>query len=195
MFTGIIEDISEVVDLQQQGSNLNIFCRSSIAREFKINQSIAHNGVCLSVVDINNDIYQVTAVKETLSRSNLNLLEIGSKINIERSMQMSDRLDGHIVQGHIDTIAICKSIRKEKGSYFLTFEYDDNTKITVEKGSVCVNGISLTVCNSIEKSFSVAIIPYTYEHTNLHLLKEEGIVNIEFDILGKYIARIIKKDY
>tara|TARA_B100001540_G_C15592013_1_gene544518 strand:+ start:118 stop:696 length:579 start_codon:yes stop_codon:yes gene_type:complete len=192
MFTGIIEEMVEVIDLQKVGSNLNIFCKSSNIREFKINQSIAHNGVCLSITDIKNNIYQVTAVKETLSKTNLNLLEIGSMINIERSMKMSDRLDGHIVQGHIDTTAICKSIKKEKGSHFLTFEYDNTELITVEKGSVCVNGISLTVCESKSSTFSVAIIPYTFKNTNLHLLKENGIVNIEFDILGKYIAKLVK---
>lgn len=192
MFTGIVEHIAEVVELRKEKFNLHILCKSSITKEFHINQSICHNGVCLTVVDINEDIYTVTAIKETLSKTNLNLLEIGSKINLERCLKVGDRFDGHIVQGHVDQTASCVEITKEKGSYVFTFEYQNSKNITVEKGSVCVNGVSLTVINSKKNSFSVAIIPYTFEHTNFQQIKIGSIVNIEFDILGKYISKQFK---
>ena len=190
MFSGIVEQIAEVVELRKEKSNLHILCKSSITKEFYINQSICHNGVCLTVVDINQEIYTVTAIKETLSKTNLNLLEIGSKINIERCLKIGDRFDGHIVQGHVDQTAVCIKLKENLGSHIYTFRYKELDNITVEKGSICVNGVSLTVIDSKENSFSVAIIPYTYKHTNLHTVKVGTIVNLEFDILGKYISKM-----
>ena len=194
MFTGIIEEIAEVVSLQKEGSNIHFSFKSAISNELKIDQSIAHNGVCLTVVDLSGDLYTVTAVKETLDKSNLGLLKIGSKVNLERSVKIGERLDGHMVQGHVDQTGICQQIQEESGSYILTFEYEPSNNMTVEKGSVCVNGVSLTVINSQENSFSVAIIPYTFEHTNLHMIKLGSVVNIEFDILGKYISKMFIKE-
>lgn len=194
MFTGIIEEIAEVVSLQKEGSNIHFSFKSAISNELKIDQSIAHNGVCLTVVDLSGDLYTVTAVKETLDKSNLGLLKIGSKVNLERSVKIGERLDGHMVQGHVDQTGICQQIQEESGSYILTFEYEPSNNMTVEKGSVCVNGVSLTVINSQDNSFSVAIIPYTFEHTNLHMIKLGSVVNIEFDILGKYISKMFIKE-
>lgn len=194
MFTGIIEELAEVVALEQEGSNLHISCKSQISNTLKIDQSVAHNGVCLTVVDVKNNIHSVTAIKETLDKSNLGLLEIGTKINLERCLKMDGRLDGHMVQGHVDLTAKCKKIKEENGSYLFTFEHKDSENITVEKGSVCVNGVSLTVVNSKDTAFSVAIIPYTFEHTNFKDLKVGDCVNIEFDILGKYISKMFMKD-
>tara|TARA_B100001758_G_scaffold247960_1_gene269236 strand:- start:22016 stop:22603 length:588 start_codon:yes stop_codon:yes gene_type:complete len=194
MFTGIIEQLGEVVALKKAGKNMHISFKSSITNELKIDQSISHNGACLTVVDIKDDIYIVTAINETLQKSNLSLLKVGSKVNLERSMKMGARIDGHMVQGHVDQTAICTNIKEEDGSYVLTFQYEKSDNITVEKGSVCVNGVSLTVVNSKETSFSVAIIPYTFEHTNFHAIKIGTLVNIEFDILGKYIAKMFIND-
>jgi len=194
MFTGIIETLAEVVSLENQGSNINISLKSDIANEFKIDQSVSHNGVCLTVVDIDGNIYTVTAIKETLEKSNIVLLEIGDKVNLERSMKVGDRLDGHIVQGHVDQKAKCTKIIEENGSWIFTFKHKQFDNITVEKGSVCVNGVSLTVVNSNDNYFSVAIIPYTFKHTNFHNFKVGTVVNIEFDILGKYIAKMFIKD-
>jgi riboflavin synthase len=191
MFTGIIEDLAEVVSVKKDGTNLHIKLCSSFTSELKIDQSVSHNGVCLTVVDIESNIYTVTAIKETLQKSNLGYLVKGSKVNIERSMKMGDRVDGHIVQGHVDQIAECVDITEETGSYVLCFRYEKSENITVEKGSICVNGISLTVVSSEINSFKVAIIPYTWDHTNLYLIKKGDIVNLEFDILGKYIAKLI----
>ena len=188
MFTGIIEQIAEVVKVENEGSNLNITLKSNITKELKIDQSVAHNGVCLTVVDIDEDKYTVTAIKESLEKSNLGLLEVGSKVNLERCMQLGDRLDGHLVQGHVDQSAKCTAIKEEKGSHIFTFEHKQSDNMTVEKGSVCVNGLSLTVVNSKDTSFSVAIIPYTYDYTNFQNIGVGDTVNIEFDILGKYIA-------
>ena len=190
MFTGIIEHIGEVVSLEREQDNLHISMRTPITSELKIDQSVAHNGVCLTVVAIQDDVYTVTAIKETLDKSNLGQLEEGHKVNIERCMKLGDRLDGHIVQGHVDQTAQCTHIRQEKGWYTYTFEYTPSQNITVEKGSVCVNGVSLTVVNSQKNSFSVAIIPYTYEHTNFQYLKVGSTVNLEFDIIGKYITKM-----
>ena len=189
MFTGIIEQIAEVAKVESEGSNVHISLKSTITSELKIDQSVAHNGVCLTVVKINGDKYIVTAIKETLDKSNIGLLVVGSKVNIERCLKVGDRLDGHMVQGHVDQTAKCVEVKKENGSYVYTFKHKESDNMTVEKGSVCVNGISLTVVNSKDTSFSVAIIPYTHEHTNFHELKEGSVVNIEFDILGKYIAK------
>jgi riboflavin synthase len=194
MFTGIIEQIAEVVKVESEGSNVNISLKSTITSELKIDQSVAHNGVCLTVVKINGDEYVVTAIKETLDKSNIGLLVVGSKVNIERCLKIGDRLDGHMVQGHVDQTAKCVDVKKENGSYVYTFKHKESDNMTVEKGSVCVNGISLTVVNSKDTSFSVAIIPYTHEHTNFHEFKEGTVVNIEYDILGKYIAKQFMRD-
>ena len=194
MFTGIIEQLAEVVALKKEGSNLHISLKSTIASELKIDQSMAHNGVCLTIVSIDGDNYTVTAIKETLEKSNLGLFQVGSKVNLERCLQMGSRFDGHIVQGHVDQMAICTEIKEENGSHLFTFEHKQSDNITVEKGSVCVNGVSLTVVNSKNTSFSVAIIPYTFEHTNFQNITIGDAVNIEFDTLGKYIAKMFMKD-
>lgn len=195
MFTGIIEHTGSLKKIETDESNLNFWIKSDFTDELKIDQSIAHNGVCLTVVEINGDQYRVTAVDETLKRSNLGQLKIGDLINLERCIVLNDRLDGHIVQGHVDQTAILKSIENKNGSHILLFEYDESDSgfVTVEKGSVCVNGISLTVVDSSEGKFSVAIIPYTMEHTNLKNLKPGDMVNLEFDIIGKYVQRLMKK--
>ena len=194
MFTGIIEEVAEVVALKKQASNIHFSLKSLMTHELKIDQSIAHNGVCLTVVAIDADVYTVTAINETLQKSNLGFLEVGSKVNLERSIQMGARLDGHMVQGHVDQTAICKQVKEDNGSHILTFEHKDSDNITVEKGSVCINGVSLTVVNSKDTSFSVAIIPYTFKHTNLHTIKVGTVVNIEYDILGKYISKMFIKN-
>lgn len=195
MFTGIIEDLGKVTDLIFDRNNLNIKIKSNLTPELKIDQSISHNGVCLTVVDIINDEYTVTAVKETLMKSNLGNLSIGDSINLERAMKLGDRLDGHIVQGHIDQTAICKSITEQKGSWLCSFEYettDDQKNITIKKGSITVNGVSLTVIDSFKNIFSVTVIPYTYKHTTFNSLKKNDIVNLEFDVVGKYIQKLHK---
>ncbi len=192
MFSGIIEEIAIVKNLRKEKENLHITLTCSFVNALSIDQSISHNGVCLTVVDITNDTYTVTAIQETLDKSNLGLLEIGTKVNVERSMKPDAFLDGHIVQGHVDQTAICKKVEEADGSWYYTFEYDPSVgNITVEKGSVSVNGVSLTVVNSKANSFQVAIIPFTQEITNFHTFKEGTIVNLEFDILGKYIQKIM----
>ncbi|MES2285626.1 MAG: riboflavin synthase [Bacteroidota bacterium] len=194
MFSGIIEGLGEAIALRKEQSNLHITIRSGFTTELKIDQSIAHNGVCLTVVDIKNDEYTVTAIAETLQKTNLGLLKIGDNVNLERCMKLGDRLDGHIVQGHVDQTAICKNVKETQGSWMFTFEYDPSqNNITVEKGSVCVNGASLTVVDSQNNSFSVCIIPYTFEHTNFKEIHPGTVVNLEFDILGKYIAKLMSK--
>lgn len=196
MFSGIVEEMATVVAIRKEHENIHFTLKCSFTNELKIDQSISHNGVCLTVVDIDNDCYTVTAMKETLDRSNLGLLKPGDKVNVERSMKMDGRLDGHIVQGHVDGTATCTNINDADGSTYFTFEYKFDKEMakrgyfTVDKGSVTVNGVSLTVCNPTENTFTVAIIPYTYEHTNFCNIKIGSIVNIEFDILGKYIARL-----
>ncbi len=192
MFTGIIEEIVEVVDVKKVKGNLHIVLKSQITNELKIDQSISHNGVCLTVVDINDMIYSVVAINETLRITNFAHIAIGDKINIERAMKLGDRLDGHMVQGHVDQVAKCSNIKEENGSFIFTFNYESSNNITVRKGSICVNGVSLTIVDSKKNSFSVAIIPYTYRNTNFHKLKIGSLVNIEFDILGKYISKLIK---
>ena len=194
MFSGIVEEAATVVGLEKEQENLHITMRCSFAGELKIDQSISHNGVCLTVVDLNEDTYTVTAIKETLIKSNLGVLKLGDKVNLERSTRMDARLDGHMVQGHVDLTATCTDVEEADGSWYFTFEYEPQAEehITVEKGSVSVNGVSLTVVNSQERSFQVAIIPFTYEVTNFHQIKKGTLVNIEFDIIGKYIARILK---
>lgn len=195
MFSGIIEEAAPVVKIEKEKDNVHITMRCSFTNELKIDQSVSHNGVCLTVVKKENDTYTVTAIKETLEKSNLGLLKPGDKVNLERSTKLDGRLDGHMVQGHVDQTATCTSIREAGGSWYFTFEYEpaQDDYLTVEKGSVSVNGVSLTVVNSKPKSFEVAIIPFTYEVTNFHQFRKGTIVNIEFDILGKYIARILKQ--
>lgn len=193
MFTGIIEDIGVVSNLKTELTNLHISIKSKITSELKIDQSVAHNGVCLTVIAINNDEYTVTAIKETLDKTSLNHLQIDNKVNLERAMKLGDRLDGHIVQGHVDQTAECINIKEENGSWVFTFKYDSTlNNITIEKGSVTVNGTSLTVVNSKKDTFSVAIIPYTYEHTNFNTFETGTIVNLEFDVLGKYVAKLVE---
>ena len=194
MFSGIIEGIGEVVALQKEQSNLHLSVKCDFIHELKVDQSIAHNGVCLTVVSISDNSYTVTAINETLQKSNLGGLEVGSKVNLERCMKLGDRLDGHIVQGHVDQTATCSHVSETNGSWMFTFDYDaSNGNITVEKGSVTVNGVSLTVVNSLQHSFSVCIIPYTYHHTNFHTFKVGTKVNLEFDILGKYINKLMNR--
>ena len=196
MFSGIIEEMATVVAIEQEQDNMHFTLRCSFAQDLKIDQSVAHNGVCLTVVRISGDTYTVTAMKETLIRSNLQQLNVGDKVNIERSMLMNGRLDGHIVQGHVDETATCIAVRDANGSTYYTFEYKANRELaqrgyfTVDKGSVTVNGVSLTVCDPTTNTFTVAIIPYTKEHTNFCNMHKGSLVNIEFDILGKYIARL-----
>ena len=191
MFTGIIEDLGTVTKLEHEQENLHLTMRSKITNELKIDQSVSHNGICLTVVGIKDDTYTVTAIKETLDKTNLGHLKIGDWVNIERAMKLGDRLDGHIVQGHVDQIAICKSVEDIDGSWVFTFEYDVSlNNITIEKGSITVNGVSLTVVNSKVNEFSVAIIPYTYEHTNFNGFSKGTVVNLEFDVVGKYIKRL-----
>ncbi len=194
MFTGIIESVGLVKNLQQEKENLHITIESNFTHELKIDQSIAHNGVCLTIVNIKGKEYTVTAIKETLDKSNLKYIAIGDEINLERAMILGARLDGHIVQGHVDQTAVCTNILEENGSWVFSFEYDNAyNNITIEKGSITINGVSLTVVNSKKTSFSVAIIPYTYEFTNFHTFKKGTVVNVEFDVIGKYVARLLEK--
>ena len=191
MFTGIIEDLGVVTALKHEQDNLHISIKSAFTDELKIDQSVAHNGVCLTVVDIVGDTYTVTAIDETLKKSNLGELTIGSEVNLERAMKLGDRLDGHIVQGHVDETGICTNISDENGSWVFKFKYDPTKKnVTIPKGSITINGVSLTVVDSNKNDFSVAIIPFTYEHTTFKHLKENDSVNLEFDVIGKYVARI-----
>ena len=192
MFTGIIEDLGTVTDLKNENDNLHLTLKCNFTSELKIDQSVSHNGVCLTVVAIYGNKYTVTAIKETLDKTNLSGLEINDIVNLERAMKLGDRLDGHIVQGHVDQTAECISIESQNGSWIFTFKYDSSlNNITIEKGSITVNGISLTVVNSRKDEFSVAIIPYTFDNTNLKQLKKGSTVNLEFDVLGKYVQRII----
>ena len=195
MFTGIIGCTAKIISLEKRGTNLNIVCSTPLAKNLKVDQSVSHNGVCLTVVEVNNEEYTVTAVKETLSLSNLSELKVGDEVNIETCMQLGGRLDGHIVQGHVDCTATCTDIKEEEGSWLFSFHHKESEHFTVEKGSVCVNGVSLTVCNSKDTGFSVAIIPYTFNHTNFKNLRVGDEVNIEFDIVGKYISKMMYKDF
>ncbi len=192
MFTGIIENLSEIKEIINEGDNLSISLFSDIAKELKIDQSVSHNGICLTVVDIDKDIYTVTAIKETIIKSSIKTWQKGDLVNIERAMKLGDRLDGHMVQGHIDQTAVCKKISEENGSWYFDFEYTNSNNLTIEKGSIAVNGVSLTIVDSGENRFSVAIIPYTYNHTNFKNIIIGSLVNIEFDLIGKYISKIIK---
>jgi len=192
MFTGIIEEVGEVVDIRAEGGNFHYTIKASFVSELQVDQSIAHNGVCLTVTELQESLYTVCAIQETLDKTALGNWVVGSQVNLERAMKLGDRLDGHMVQGHVDTVATCVGIEKHDGSWVFKFDYNsDPQRITVEKGSICINGISLTVVNSSQSSFSVAIIPYTYEHTNFQQLSVGDKVNLEFDVIGKYVARII----
>ncbi|HOG05226.1 MAG: riboflavin synthase [Paludibacter sp.] len=198
MFSGIVEEAAQVTALRKEQGNLHITMTCSFVDELKIDQSVSHNGVCLTVVEKTDKTYTVTAIKETLERSNLGLLKVGDKVNLERSMQINGRLDGHIVQGHVDQTAVCTEVREAAGSWYYRFEYAFDKEMakrgymTVDKGSVTVNGVSLTVCDPTNNSFEVAIIPYTYEFTNFHQIKKGTVVNIEFDIIGKYLSRMMQ---
>lgn len=198
MFSGIVEECATLVNVVKEQENVHFTFRCSFVGELKIDQSVAHNGVCLTVVALTDDTYTVTAMKETLDRSNLGLLKVGDEVNVERSMMMNGRLDGHIVQGHVDQTATCIAKEDAEGSWYYTFRYEFDREMakrgyfTVDKGSVTVNGVSLTVCNPTEDTFQVAIIPYTYEHTNFHTLEVGSVVNIEFDIIGKYLSRMMQ---
>lgn len=195
MFSGIVEEAAPVVKVEHEKENIHITMMCSFTSELKADQSISHNGVCLTVVRIEGETYTVTAIKETLDKTNLGLLKPGGKVNLERSTRLDGRLDGHMVQGHVDLTAICTSVKEAEGSWYYTFEYEPKATehLTVEKGSVSVNGVSLTVVNSKDRSFEVAIIPFTHQVTNFHQIKAGSVVNIEFDILGKYIAKIIRQ--
>lgn len=195
MFTGIIETLGIIKDIRKEDENIHITVKSSITNELKIDQSVAHNGVCLTVVAIENDTYSVTAIQETISKTNLGYWQLNDLVNLERAMKLGDRLDGHIVQGHVDQIGICKSIEETNGSWRFIFEYDSFlNNITIEKGSITVNGVSLTVVDSKINEFSVAIIPYTYEHTNFKNFKIGSKINLEFDVIGKYVAKLHYKN-
>ncbi|MDR0962370.1 MAG: riboflavin synthase [Mediterranea sp.] len=197
MFSGIVEECAVLTALQKDQENVHFTFTCSFVSELKIDQSVSHNGVCLTVVRLTDDTYTVTAMKETLERSNLGLLKVGDEVNVERSMLMNGRLDGHIVQGHVDQTAVCTAVDDADGSFYFTFKYTFDREmarrgyITVDKGSVTVNGVSLTVCNPTDDTFQVAIIPYTFEHTNFHHIAVGNIINLEFDIIGKYISRMI----
>ncbi|MBF9253738.1 riboflavin synthase [Pontibacter sp. 172403-2] len=194
MFTGIIEAVGQVTAIRSENTNKHFTVLSPFTHELQIDQSVAHNGVCLTVVALEGEAFTVTAIAETLQKTNLNDLKAGDLVNLERCMQANGRFDGHVVQGHVDQTGVCESVEDENGSWLFTFSYDAGTgNVTVEKGSICVNGISLTVVNSRENSFSVAIIPYTYEHTNLQHVKPGTRVNLEFDIIGKYVERLLGK--
>ncbi len=193
MFTGIIETLGKVEKLEREGGNLHVSVATPMASELKIDQSVSHNGVCLTVVSLDNDSYTVTAIEETLDKTNLSHLGVGDSVNLERGMQLGARLDGHIVQGHVDQTAICMAMEEKDGSWMFRFKYDSGlNNVTIEKGSITVDGVSLTVVDSARDSFSVAIIPYTYEHTRFNEYEVGTVVNLEFDVIGKYVARLLE---
>jgi riboflavin synthase len=196
MFTGIIETLGEIKAIEKEGGNVHLTVASTITNALKVDQSVAHNGVCLTVTSIDNNDYKVTAIQETIDKTNLGDWKIGAAVNLERAMKLGDRLDGHIVQGHVDQTGICKAIKETNGSWYYTFEYDPSlNNLTIEKGSITVNGVSLTVVNSLKNEFSVALIPYTYEHTNFHHFEVGTKVNLEFDFIGKYVSRLYSNKY
>ncbi len=192
MFTGIIESVGEIIQLTKEGENLHLEIKGPFTQELQVDQSVSHNGVCLTVVEINEDSYVVTAIQETLDKTNLGTLISGAKVNLERAMKLGDRLDGHIVQGHVDGIGTCTEIKEADGSWYFTFKHETLDYSTVEKGSITVNGVSLTVVNSKKNEFSVAIIPYTYENTDFKFFKIGSKVNLEFDIIGKYVKNLMQ---
>ena len=193
MFTGIIENVAQITKLEKHQGNLNITLKSKLTSEFKVDQSVSHNGICLTVVNIKNDLYRVTAIEETIKKSTIGLWKVGDNINLERAMKIGDRLDGHMIQGHVDQIGQCTKAIEQGGSWLFTIKYKLLDNVTVEKGSIAINGISLKVVNSRKNCFSVAIIPYTFNNTNFNRLIEGDNVNLEFDILGKYITKILSK--
>lgn len=193
MFTGIIENIALVKEIKKDGDNLIFTFESDLTSELKIDQSISHNGICLTVVDIVDSTYSVVAIKETILKSSIKNWKVGDKVNLERAMKIGNRLDGHIVQGHVDQIGICEKISEELGSWYFTFKYEKSNNITIEKGSIAINGVSLTVVDSQTNKFSVAIIPYTYNHTNFKSLNINDAVNLEFDMVGKYISKLVNQ--
>ena len=193
MFTGIIENIALVKEIKKDGDNLIFIFESVLSSELKIDQSISHNGICLTVVDIIDNAYSVVAIKETVLKSSIKNWKVGDKVNLERAMKIGSRLDGHIVQGHVDQVGVCEKISEELGSWYFTFKYEKSDNITIEKGSIAINGISLTVVDSQKNKFSVAIIPYTYNHTNFKNLKIGDTVNLEFDMVGKYISKLVNQ--
>ena len=194
MFTGIIEEIGKIVRIEREQANLHLYVKSSFTNELKIDQSVAHNGVCLTVVAIDGDVYRVTAIAETLAKTHLDSLQVGDTVNLERGMLLNTRLDGHIVQGHIDQTGTCSAIQEEAGSTRFTFQYNPSTgNLVIEKGSITVNGVSLTVVDATRDSFSVAVIPYTLAHTNLQHLQIGSVVNLEFDVIGKYVSRLMQR--
>ena len=193
MFTGIIEQLATIKKIVKENENVHITFEADFVNELKIDQSVAHNGICLTVIAIENNTYTVTAIHETIQKTNIGHWDITTKVNVERCMQLNGRLDGHIVQGHVDTTGICKSIENQEGSWKFTFEYNAPSHVTVDKGSITINGVSLTVVDSKQQAFSVCIIPYTYEHTNFHQLKIGDHINLEFDIIGKYVAKLLQK--
>ncbi len=191
MFTGIIETLGTITNITKEQANVHLTVKSNFTNELKVDQSVAHNGVCLTVVHIKDNQYTVTAIKETLNKTNIGSLKVSDSVNLERGMKLGDRLDGHLVQGHVDQTATCTNITKEEGSTVFTFKYDEtNNNVTIEKGSITVNGVSLTVVNSKKNEFSVAIIPYTIEHTTFNHIKLGDCVNLEFDVIGKYVSRL-----
>lgn len=193
MFTGIVEEVSEVVAVKEHGTNRTYTIRAHMAPELRVDQSVSHNGVCLTVVSIADGTFEVTAVKETLERSNLATLRAGDGVNLERCLRLGDRIDGHMVQGHIDRIVVCIGVKDEGGSWTFEFQLPEEKHLLVQKGSICLNGVSLTIASLDATSFSVAIIPYTYEHTSFRTLKVGDSVNVEFDVLGKYVARMLQR--
>jgi riboflavin synthase len=196
MFTGIIESFGKIEQINKTNQNIKFDIKSDLTKELKIDQSISHNGVCLTVISKNKDIYSVQAINETLKKTNLGLLKTGDIINLERGLRIGDRLDGHIVQGHVDETGICTNVIEDGGSWIFSFEYSENRKnITIEKGSITINGVSLTVVDSDTRSFSVAIIPYTYKNTNFHMISKGSVVNLEFDMIGKYITKLHSSNY
>jgi len=193
MFTGIIETIGKVVGLSKSSGNLDLVISSPISHQLKIDQSVSHNGVCLTVVEVTGETHRVTAIDETLKRTNLSVIQVGDVVNLERCLKIGDRLDGHIVQGHVDQTAACISIEEQVGSWLFQFKYaPDRNNLIVEKGSICINGISLTAFEAVDDTFKVAIIPYTYQHTNIHQVQKNSLVNLEFDVIGKYVARMME---
>jgi len=194
MFTGIIEELGEIVELNREQDNLHITVKSKVSKELKIDQSLAHNGVCLTVVALGDNTHTITAIKETIDKSSIGKLKVGDKVNLERAMQLGARLDGHIVQGHVDQVAVCTEVLALEGSWVFSFSYDNTyNNLTIEKGSITINGVSLTVVNSKVDAFSVAIIPYTYDNTNFNQININDLVNLEFDVIGKYVARLMVK--
>jgi len=194
MFTGIIEELGEIVELNHEQDNLHITVKSKVSKELKIDQSLAHNGVCLTVVALGDNTHTITAIKETIDKSSIGKLKVGDKVNLERAMQLGARLDGHIVQGHVDQVAVCTEVLALEGSWVFSFSYDNTyNNLTIEKGSITINGVSLTVVNSKVDAFSVAIIPYTYDNTNFNQININDLVNLEFDVIGKYVARLMVK--